>query len=87
MYVLKPNRKGRGFRLYYKRDLVFQTTKSHDVTHPSSVKIDAEEIAIQHNDQTSEIFKNGQKIGIVTYKTDTDFIITLYRLDGAKDFF
>lgn len=87
MYVLKPNRKGRGFRLYYKRHLVFQTTNSHDVTQPSSVRIDSEEIEIEHNEQTSEIFKNGQKIGIVTYKTDADFVITLYRLDGAKDFF
>lgn len=87
MYVLKPNRKARGFRLMHKRQQIFQTINSDDVTQPSSVLIDSDTIEMRHHEETSEIFKNGNKIGIVSSKNETDYIITLYRLDGSKDFF
>lgn len=87
MYVLKPNRKGRGFRLMHKRHQIFQTTNSDDVTEPSSLIIDSDAIEMRHYEEASEIFKNGNKIGVVSSKNETDYIITLYRLDGAKDFF
>ena len=87
MYVLKPNKKGRGFRLLHKKQQVFETTHLYNAPPVSSVTIETDEIEIRHFKETSEIFKNGKKIGAITYKKKNDILITLYRLDGGKDFF